>query len=170
MTNNIPETINAILFDMDGVLYDSMKHHAATWIEAFKKYNINFPKEEAYLNEGSTGDFTIKKAIKQICNREATPEEINGIYEEKTRLMHLRPKADKIPGMQALMKRIRDTGKKIIVVTGSKQPILLERLHEDFGVHPDEVVSGYNVIHGKPHPEPYLMGLKKAGFAANEAS
>ncbi|RCW34534.1 HAD family phosphatase [Marinilabilia salmonicolor] len=169
MTNTIPQKINAVLFDMDGVLYDSMKHHAATWIEAFKSYNINFPLEEAYLNEGSTGDFTIKKAIKQLCHREATPEEIEGIYEEKTRLMHLRPKADKIPGMQALMKKIRDAGRRIIVVTGSKQPILLERLQEDFGVHPDEVVSGYDVKHGKPHPEPYLMGLSKAGVPADQA-
>ncbi len=124
MINLIPQKINAILFDMDGVLYDSMKHHAATWIEAFRKFDIDFPRKEAYLNEGSTGDFTIKKAVKQICNREATLEEIEGIYEEKTRLMHLCPKADKIPGMQSLMNKIREAGKKIIVVTGSavKQP------------------------------------------------
>lgn len=168
MINLIPQKINAILFDMDGVLYDSMKHHAATWIEAFRKFDIDFPRKEAYLNEGSTGDFTIKKAVKQICNREATLEEIEGIYEEKTRLMHLCPKADKIPGMQSLMNKIREAGKKIIVVTGSKQPILLERLQKDFGVHPDEVVSGYDVKHGKPHPEPYLMGMEKANIPVEE--
>jgi beta-phosphoglucomutase len=168
MTHSRPQKINAVLFDMDGVLYDSMKNHAATWIQAFKKYNIDFPRKEAYLNEGSTGDFTIKTAIKHICNREATPDEIEGIYEEKTRLMHLRPKADKIPGMQTLMNKIRQAGKKIIVVTGSKQPILLERLQNDFGVNPDEVVSGFDVKHGKPHPEPYLMGLEKANSPAEE--
>ncbi|HKK63666.1 MAG TPA: HAD-IA family hydrolase, partial [Bacteroidales bacterium] len=111
----------------------------------------------------------IKTAIKHICNREATPEEIEGIYAEKTRLMHLRPKAEKIPGMQTLMNKIRQSGKKIIVVTGSKQPILLERLQNDFGVNPDEVVSGFDVKHGKPHPEPYLLGLEKANARAEEA-
>jgi len=169
MKNSIPNKINAVLFDMDGVLYDSMKNHAATWILGFSKYDIAFPEKEAYLNEGSTGDFTIKTAIKHICKREATPEEIEGIYAEKTRLMHLRPKADKIPGMQTLMNKIRQSGKKIIVVTGSKQPILLERLQNDFGVNPDEVVSGFDVKHGKPHPEPYLLGLEKANARAEEA-
>ncbi len=168
MKNSIPEKINAVLFDMDGVLYDSMKNHAATWILGFSKFNIDFPEKEAYLNEGSTGDFTIKTAIKHICKREATPDEIKGIYAEKTRLMHLRPKAEKIPGMQTLISKIRQSGKKIIVVTGSKQPILLERLQNDFGVNPDEVISGFDVKHGKPHPEPYLMGLKKANARSEE--
>jgi beta-phosphoglucomutase len=168
MTHSRPQKINAVLFDMDGVLYDSMKNHAATWIQAFKKFNIDFPRKDAYLNEGSTGDFTIKTVIQHICNREATNEEIEGIYEEKTRLMHQRPKADKIPGMQALLNKIRQSGKTIIVVTGSKQPILLERLLKDFGVNPDEVVSGFDVKHGKPHPEPYLMGLQKANAKAEE--
>lgn len=153
---------------MDGVLYDSMKNHADTWVEAFKKFNIDFPRKEAYLNEGSTGDFTIKKAIKQLCNRDATPEEISGIYEEKTRLMHQLPPAEIITGMQDLVKKVRTAGKKIVVVTGSKQPILLERLHADFGVASDEVVSGYDVIHGKPHPEPYLTGLQKTNSTAGQ--
>ena len=31
------------------------------------------------------------------------------------------------------------------------------------------MVTAYDVKYGKPHPEPYLMGLQKAGVAANEA-
>jgi beta-phosphoglucomutase-like phosphatase (HAD superfamily) len=31
------------------------------------------------------------------------------------------------------------------------------------------MVTGYDVKYGKPHPEPYLMGLDKAGVQANEA-
>jgi beta-phosphoglucomutase-like phosphatase (HAD superfamily) len=33
----------------------------------------------------------------------------------------------------------------------------------------DKMVTAYDVKYGKPNPEPYLMGLKKAGVAANEA-
>ena len=32
-----------------------------------------------------------------------------------------------------------------------------------------DVVSGDQVTHGKPHPEPYLMGLQRAGVEAAEA-
>ena len=31
------------------------------------------------------------------------------------------------------------------------------------------MVTGYDVKYGKPHPEPYLMGLEKAGVQAHEA-
>ena len=31
------------------------------------------------------------------------------------------------------------------------------------------MVTAYDVKYGKPHPEPYLMGLQKAGVATNEA-
>lgn len=31
------------------------------------------------------------------------------------------------------------------------------------------MVTAYDVKFGKPNPEPYLMGLKKAGIAPNEA-
>ena len=33
----------------------------------------------------------------------------------------------------------------------------------------DASISGSDVTHGKPHPEPYLMGLEKAGVQASEA-
>ena len=33
----------AVLFDMDGVLYDSMENHAYAWEEAMKKFGLNVP-------------------------------------------------------------------------------------------------------------------------------
>ena len=47
--------LKAVLFDMDGVLFDSMKNHATAWHEAMKQYGMSLSKEEAYLHEGRTG-------------------------------------------------------------------------------------------------------------------
>ena len=33
----------------------------------------------------------------------------------------------------------------------------------------ERMVTAFDVKYGKPHPEPYLMGLEKAGVKANEA-
>jgi beta-phosphoglucomutase len=163
MAQGLPIKIKTVLFDMDGVLYDSMRYHADTWVEAFRKYNIDFPEKEAYLNEGATGDATIKKAIRKIECREATQDEIAGIYDEKTRLMNQVPPAGMIPGVQHLIQTLKNAGFEIIIVTGSRQPVLLDRLKHDFGIEPNKVVSGWDVKHGKPNPEPYLIGIKKAG-------
>ena len=43
--------LKAVLFDMDGVLFDSMKNHATAWHEAMKQYGMNLSREEAYLHE-----------------------------------------------------------------------------------------------------------------------
>ena len=51
--------LKAVLFDMDGVLFDSMKNHAAAWHEAMKRYHLHMTPEEAYLHEGRTGADTI---------------------------------------------------------------------------------------------------------------
>ena len=46
--------LKAVLFDMDGVLFDSMKNHAAAWHEAMSGAHDPSP-EEAYMHEGRTG-------------------------------------------------------------------------------------------------------------------
>ena len=51
--------LKAVLFDMDGVLFDSMPNHALAWSEGMKKYGLPMTKEEAYMHEGRTGAGTI---------------------------------------------------------------------------------------------------------------
>ena len=47
--------LKAVLFDMDGVLFDSMKNHSEAWHIAMTKMGFHFPKSEAYMHEGRTG-------------------------------------------------------------------------------------------------------------------
>ncbi len=164
-----PKIIKAVLFDMDGVLYDSMKNHSFTWQESFKKWGINFPLYDSYMNEGRTGESTIRMAFKEHLNREPSAEEITELYDYKTQLMEKAPTAEIFPYMQDVVMRTINSGIKAIVVTGSRQPILLERLKEDYSISSEDIISGFDVKHGKPHPEPYLLGLEKAGCLASEA-
>jgi len=68
-------------------------------------------------------------------------------------------------GMPELMQRITDDGILCCVVTGSGQRPLINRILSDFGTFVDEshITTAYDVLHGKPAPDPYLMGLRKAG-------
>lgn len=63
------------------------------------------------------------------------------------------------------MQQIKRCGLQVGVVTGSGQRPLIQRLLADFGEFVDEkhIVTAYDVERGKPNPDPYLMGLKKAG-------
>ena len=45
----------AVLFDMDGVLYDSMPNHAIAWQESMAKFGIHMTADDAYATEGARG-------------------------------------------------------------------------------------------------------------------
>jgi len=160
--------IKAVFFDMDGVLYDSMKNHEMTWIESFKQYDIALPAFEAYLNEGRTGNATIDYIFRKYLNRPASLQEQEDVYAYKTQLINQAPRAEIMPEMPVLLAFLRTEAIATFVVTGSRQPALIEKLNRDFGIEAHQIVSGADVKKGKPDPEPYLMALKKSGVNKEE--
>ena len=168
--NDIILGMKGVFFDMDGVLYDSMGAHADAWSKAFLHFGIDFPPEMVYLNEGRTAQSTINLVFQQNEDRLATDFEIEQIYSKKTEIIAAYPEAVPFGGALALMANLKMEGKAIWVVTGSSQDKYLEALLRDFKefVTADRIISGKNVTHGKPHPEPYLTALHRSGFLAHE--
>ena len=163
--------VSAVLFDMDGVLFDSMPNHAIAWSHAMTQFGLQMTPYEAYLHEGRTGSGTINILAQRYWGRDATEEEIERIYQAKTQVFNTCPEAKPMPGALEALSAAKELGCKIVLVTGSAQASLLERLETHYPgfFHEELMVTGFDVKHGKPHPEPYLMGLEKAGVAAAEA-
>ena len=78
----------AVLFDMDGVLYDSMRFHARSWYETATSHQLISTPEIFYLYEGRTGESTINELYQKTFHRDATDEEKKSIYEEKATLFN----------------------------------------------------------------------------------
>ncbi|MDR1883454.1 MAG: HAD-IA family hydrolase [Prevotella sp.] len=157
--------LKAVLFDMDGVLYDSMKWHAKSWKETMDEFGIPSDPEEFYLYEGMVGSNTINHLMNRAKGRNATVEEEKNIYERKTELFSRYNDGALIPFAHDFVKKVRHGGLKCILVTGSGQPTLINRLEHNFpGLFAkDGIITAFDVKHGKPHPEPYLTGLEKGG-------
>lgn len=161
----------AALIDMDGVLYDSMPRHTESWRETMLGEGLDIPQEEFFLYEGMTGADTINLLMereKGIC---LSAEECRAIYARKAEKFRRRGEPLPMPGASEMIERLRAGGLLTVLVTGSAQNTLLERLDADYpgAFPPERRVTALDVIHGKPHPEPYLRGLEKAGVCAAEA-
>ena len=155
----------AVLFDMDGVLYDSMPNHAIAWQESMAQFGIRMTTDDAYATEGARGVDTIRQMVMRQQHREIDEAEAQRMYDVKSRIFHELPEAPVMPGIIALMQQIHDNGIQIGVVTGSGQKPLIRRILHDFGMFVDEahITTAYDVERGKPDPDPYLMGLRKSG-------
>ena len=168
LQNNQHSTFNlkAILFDMDGVLYDSMPAHADSWQKTMKEFGYTSTNPaEFYLHEGRLGHATINLITEREFGREATEKEMKEIYARKTELFREYNSGATIPGAKEVLAFVK--GKELIpvLVTGSGQPSLLDSLDIDFhGIFtPETMVTAFDVVNGKPDPEPFLQGLKKGG-------
>lgn len=159
-------SLKAVLFDMDGVLFDSMPSHAYCWSRALNRYGLRVTPEEAYMHEGRTGGETVDLLARRQWGRPATEEERRTIYEAKSAMFARRPEAPQMPGAYELLKKIKADGIMPMVVTGSGQVSLIDRLSLNFPdiFQRELMVTGFDVERGKPDPEPYLMGLRKAGI------
>lgn len=162
--------LKAIFFDMDGVLYDSMPNHEYAWRKTFEAEGITFEPEDAYINEGRTGRGTINLVFNKLYKRDATEAEIERIYSRKTMLMRNCQIAPKMPQMSELITFLRQNDILTYVVTGSKQPSLLDKLWKDYGFAKEFVISGADVRQGKPNPEPYLIALQRSNCNINDCA
>ena len=74
-------TINlkAVLFDMDGVLFNSMPNHAESWHKVMLRFGFGLSRDEAYMHEGRTGASTINIVSRRERGHDATEEEIKAV-------------------------------------------------------------------------------------------
>ena len=163
--------IKGIMFDMDGVLFDSMPLHAEAWVKTFESIGIPFTKRQVYLNEGRTGAATIDDEFIKHFGRHSTGSEQQDIYRTKSSIFKQMPKPNLIPGITDVLRYLSDKNIARTVVTGSGESTTLDRIELNFpGIFDRSMmVTAADVKQGKPFPEPYLMGLQKLGLAPNEA-
>ena len=164
----------AYFFDMDGVLFNSMPNHAIAWEEVMKQHQLPFTAYDCYLNEGRTGESVIREAMWKAHNRDATSDEIATIYAEKSAYFAMLEQrtggTPTIPGVADVLQYIQSRGHQIWVVTGSGMRSLLDNLN---AVLPpvfqrDRMITAFDVVKGKPDPEPYLKAWERSGLAKEQ--
>ena len=161
--------LRAVLFDMDGVLYDSMPYHAKAWKMMCDETGIDAVEDEFFAYEGRTGASTINLLYNRQYGHGADEETCRRLYAIKSRNFKAMGEPKIMAGAREAVRHVTDAHLEAVLVTGSGQASILDRVARDYPGAFSLRVTAHDVIHGKPHPEPFLKGLDKAGARTWEA-
>lgn len=160
--------VKAVIFDMDGVITNTMPDHYRAWKRVLSGVGLAVTKKEIYLREGQPGNITVREIFKErgFTYSEA---QIKHILSSKEELFKKVVKQRFIPGARCFLRFLKKEGFLLGLVTGTAchevERILPEYLRGLFSV----VVTGCEVKKGKPDPEPYLKAMKKLRIKPREA-
>jgi len=157
----MPE-IGAVIWDMDGVIADSGSFHLGAWQEIFGKREVKFSAEDFQHSFGKRNDTIIRKAM----GKGITPGEIEAIAREKERAFRrrARKRIKPLPGAVELIQSLNTQGVKMAIA--SSTPIENIRLvTEELGIENcfQAIVTGHDVIEGKPSPQVFLLAARRLG-------
>lgn len=165
--NFVCMNVQGFLFDVDGVLFDSMPQHARSWLAAFREKGVSVSAKDVYLCEGMpevTAAVYLAGAVKATLSK----REFEQVVARKRKLFNGYPKPRLIKGAKQLFIYLKKFGFKVCLVTGSHQFKTIRLIKENFGITRKGIVTGKDIARGKPHPEPYLAGLRKVQLSPRQ--
>lgn len=153
------KNFKAVLFDMDGVIVDSMTYHYVSWFEALRKYDVRVTPSDIFEREGAKWDkvitFAFKRRKKKLSKTLAAK-----ISEERRELFARHFKRYIFTGIPEMLKTLKKRGFLTGLVTGSSSYEAKKMLPEEIYNIFDVKVAGDMVKRGKPYPDPYLKAAK----------
>jgi sugar-phosphatase len=148
----------ALLFDMDGVLIDSTPAVARVWRRWAIEHGFD-PEEVVARAHGRPSLTTVREYLPDADhaaeNRELERREIED-------LEGVVP----LPGALELLASLPED--RWTIVTSCTWPLAEVRIKAAGLPLPKKLITSNDIIHGKPHPEPYLKGAAVLGFPPAE--
>lgn len=151
--------VQAVLFDMDGVISDTQKMHDGAASDILRKHGVFLSPEEIYTRYAGirSGEwFTELLRGKNLDISAVLKEKQDSVQKEAEE------SAAPIEGVVELINKLKDNGFRIAVASSSNRPFIdtiLTKLNiaDKF----DTIASGDEVTYGKPNPEIFLLAARR---------
>lgn len=149
-----------VIFDMDGLIFDTEKLSYLSWVEAAKKFNINFELKVFYKLLGTNHESCRNTLIAHYGDKIDVDEYMK--EKRKINLSLLKDGAEKKPGLDELLIYLTDKNIKKAVATSSNREVALNLLENaNILQYFNYVLCGDEVKKSKPDPEVFLNVAKK---------
>jgi beta-phosphoglucomutase len=150
---------------MDGVITNSMPEHYQAWKKVLTDEGIDITRHEIYLREGQPGQQTIKELF-AADHLEYSEKKAKAILQKKERFFKKIVKTRFIPGIRSFLKGLDQQGFQMALVTGTARHEVQKMLPVSLNGLFDAIITGSDVTHGKPHPEPFRKVLQQLALPA----
>lgn len=149
------ENFDAVIFDFDGTLVDSMWMWRQIDIEFLGERGIALPEDLQERIEGMSFNETAKE-FQKIFSLKETVEELTSIWNQMAYKKYESEITLK-PGAKDFIKRAKSMGLKLGIASSNSIELITVATHS-LGIHEyfDDILSANDVARGKPFPDVYL--------------
>jgi len=151
--------VKAVIFDMDGVIVDSMPYHFLAWYEALRPFGVRVTCFDVFTKEGERWGKSLRDFFKR-AGMKPTKKLLAEVFTLRQKIFKKYFKRFIFKGVEDILRRFKKKGYRLALVTGTPdyevKKILPGKLYKYF----DVIVAGNMVKKGKPHPEPYLKAAR----------
>jgi beta-phosphoglucomutase family hydrolase len=152
--------LQAVLWDLDGVIADTGPYHCRAWQEVFSRRGINFTEEHFIKHFGQRNDMIIRDTV----GEDITPEELEIIANKKEKAYRrlVAGNIQALPGAVELLASLKRAGIKSAIAS-SAPPENVSTVIEGLGIDKyfDAIACGREVSEGKPSPQIFLLAAEK---------
>lgn len=153
-------SLQAIIFDCDGTLADSMPPHYLAWRSTLAEYNIDFSEDLFY----DTGGWPTVKVAQYLLERDGVKADADKIAEDKEdafeQLLHTVKPIDEVVAV------VRENhGKLPMAVATGGIPRVCHAILDNLGIRDcfGAIVTALDVERPKPNPDVYLEAARRLG-------
>ena len=155
--------INGVIFDMDGLMFDTERMWATFWEPALAALGLEYKEGLAEAERGTAGE-TSRNIVRQFygedCDANAIIDSLHRVADEE-----FQKPVPKKPGLDELLAWL-DANHIPMAVASSSRVHVIEGNLNNWGLthYFKALVSGQQVKHSKPDPEIFLLAAEKLWY------
>ena len=159
---DMPLEIQALIFDCDGTLVDTMPLHWQAWEGVSRRHGLRFPEERFY----ALGGVPSRDIVKMLAAEQNLRLDHLAVTREKEEAyLQVMRQAKPIPAVVEIVRQHEGKLPMAVASGGTRQVIELILEHAGIRSHFQAVVTSEDVIRQKPAPDIFIEAARRLGVA-----